>query len=105
MTLCQAQIPKSFFFFCFRQNFEVSPKSFTSLVKCAAAAAAWEFRVVRIALRKSPFNVTFFPFHGAGMSHQTERLKFHYQGGFGLELQVKLWQHGAIMSPTIISRS
>ena len=63
---------------------------------------AWEFIVVQIALCKSPFNVTFFPFHGTGMSHQKGRLKFHYQGGFGHELKVKAWQHPAKMSPKII---
>lgn len=52
-----------------------------------SAITALEFMAVKIALCKSPFNVTFFSFHETGMSHQKGRLKFHYQGGFGHELK------------------
>lgn len=94
---CCAQIPQSF---GLQWNSEVSLKSFICLLK--SAVTAWEFIVVQIALCKSPFNVTFFSFHGTGMSHQQGWLKFHYQGGFGHELKVKAWQHPAKMSPKII---
>lgn len=60
----------------------------------------WESIVVPIALCKSPFNVTFFSFHGTGMSHQKGWLKFHYQAGFGHELK-----HAAEMSPKTIRLS